>query len=100
MKKDQVAIIILNYKSWEDTLSLAEAIQKLFLLNWNQIIIIDNNSPNESDKKLNEFSDKGYIYIQTGQNNGYAAGNNIGLKYAYKNGFKYGWILNNDIIKA
>jgi len=39
------------------------------------------------------------ILIQSEKNKGYAAGNNIGIKYALKkNDFEYIWILNNDTV--
>jgi len=39
------------------------------------------------------------ILIQSNQNRGYSAGNNIGIKYALaKNDFKYIWLLNNDTV--
>lgn len=98
MNIENVAVIILNYKSWNDTLTEAKIIKTLFNLKWQQIIIIDNASPNESDIQLKKNSINEYIYIQTGNNRGYASGNNYGLRYAYKQGFKYCWILNNDII--
>jgi len=48
----------------------------------------------------NDFKskDKTQIYfIQTGQNLGYAGGNNVGMKFAAKqDDFKYAWLLNND----
>lgn len=95
---ERVAVIILNYKSWEDTLKEAQMVHDLYKLKWNQIIIVDNASPNESEAKLKEKTIGDYVFIETGHNNGYAAGNNVGLRYAYDNGYKYGWILNNDIV--
>jgi GT2 family glycosyltransferase len=39
------------------------------------------------------------IFIQAGENKGFAAGNNIGIKYALaKNDFEYVWLLNNDTV--
>ena len=39
------------------------------------------------------------IFIQAGENRGFAAGNNIGIKYALaKNDFEYVWLLNNDTV--
>lgn len=39
------------------------------------------------------------IFIQSGKNGGFAAGNNIGIKYALaKNDFNYIWFLNNDTV--
>jgi hypothetical protein len=34
--------------------------------------------------------------IQTGRNDGFASGNNVGLRHALANGFDYFWLLNND----
>ncbi|MCX6075092.1 MAG: glycosyltransferase family 2 protein [Campylobacterales bacterium] len=39
------------------------------------------------------------IFIQAGENGGFAAGNNIGIKYALeKDDFEYVWLLNNDTV--
>ena len=40
MDKSQVAVIILNYQSWEDTLAEAQTVHDLVALDWNQIIIM------------------------------------------------------------
>ncbi len=98
MRRDQVAIVILNYKTWEDTLNEAKMVHDCFDLNWKQIIIVDNASPNESAEQLKKKTIGDYVFIETGANKGYAFGNNIGLKYAFDNNYKYAWVLNNDII--
>ena len=98
MNKDKVAVIILNYQTWSDTLREAQCVHDLFGLKWEQIVIIDNNSPNESERILKENGLGNYVFIESKKNLGYAAGNNIGLRFAKSNGYKYGWILNNDII--
>ena len=94
----RVAIILLNYKSWEDTLTEVETIHRLFHVDWKDVIVVDNCSPNESAEKLEKAADKRFILIKSKKNDGYAAGNNIGLRYAVDSGFDYAWILNNDII--
>ena len=39
------------------------------------------------------------IFIQTGENLGFAGGNNVGIKYALaKDDFEYVWLLNNDTV--
>jgi GT2 family glycosyltransferase len=49
----------------------------------------------EKESKLNHP----IILIQAGENGGFAAGNNIGIKYALvKNDFEYIWLLNNDTV--
>lgn len=62
-------------------------------------MVIDNASPDGSGKllaqKANEY---GFIFFENKQNNGYAAGNNIGLRYAFEKGYDYAWILNSDVL--
>jgi len=49
----------------------------------------------EKEKKLNNS----FIFIQAGENTGFAGGNNIGIKYALsKDDFEYIWLLNNDTV--
>lgn len=92
-----VLIVILNYKTYELTLDLIEQLKKLSYRNY-EIMVIDNCSPNKSKKVLsNNANRKSYHFVANDTNAGYAAGNNIGIRYAIKNGFTYTWILNNDV---
>jgi GT2 family glycosyltransferase len=51
------------------------------------------------EEKYRENNNTPLILIQTGDNLGYAGGNNIGLKYVLSiQDFSYVWILNNDTI--
>ncbi len=95
----KVVIVILNYKTWEMTLELVKKIRKEKKFNQVDIIVVDNNSPNESFKRLKQYKDQtnSFILLKSSTNSGYAAGNNIGLKYAFANEYNYAWILNNDI---
>lgn len=95
----KIAVAILNYNSWKETLNEAEMCYKYLGIPYSDIIIIDNDSSNDSAINLKKISDdKGYIFLKSEHNDGYASGNNIGLRYAKANGYKYCWILNNDII--
>ena len=95
MKK--VLIIILNYKTYKMTIDLVEQLKTLDD-NLFDIMIIDNNSPNESALILERFAkDKGLIFLKNNINSGYAAGNNIGIRYATNKGYQYSLILNNDL---
>lgn len=138
-------IILLNYNGWRDTQECLESVLKLDFPNY-QIIVVDNNSPNDSMSHLLAWS-KGdeiatvdnyelahlstphypkplpfvlydkqtainggiqeqeaqltnpIIFIQAGENRGFAAGNNIGTEYALKKGnADYIWYLNNDTV--
>lgn len=63
-----------------------------------KIVIIDNMSTNNSERILREKFESKHKIIQTGKNIGYAAGNNIGIKYAMDHNSDYVCILNNDTI--
>ena len=54
---------------------------------------------NGGDKEKENKLKNPIVFIQAGENGGFAAGNNIGIKYALKkNDFKYIWLLNNDTV--
>lgn len=95
---NEVAVVILNYKSWRDTLNEIDMCHKEIGIDYENIIVVDNASPNQSKEELEKNSQLGYRFIYSTENNGYASGNNIGLKYAFNNGYKYALILNNDIL--
>jgi GT2 family glycosyltransferase len=149
-------IILLNYNGWWDTIECLESVVQNDYTNY-QVIVVDNNSPNNSmeyikawaDGKLDvwikpdnplrhlsfpplpkpipyifytrEEAEKGgikeleekhkendfkglstkypLIFIQAGENLGFAGGNNLGIRYAQsKDDFEYIWLLNNDTV--
>ncbi|MDR0885670.1 MAG: glycosyltransferase family 2 protein [Clostridiales Family XIII bacterium] len=97
MTTKKVLIVILNYITYDLTLRLLEDLKKLMLSNA-AVMVVDNCSPNDSAKVLEEGSETGgYIFFSNQNNTGYAAGNNIGIKYAVEHGFEYTLILNNDV---
>jgi len=154
----KVYIILVNYNGWADTIECLESVLKNDYDNY-QIIIVDNNSPNNSldyikmwaegkltpyihkdnqlrnlsfpyinkpipyvlyskeealnggiferENKITNFIFKNntittnypLIFIQAFENKGFAAGNNIGMKFAlFRNDFEYIWLLNNDTV--
>ncbi len=95
---DDVAVIILNYNSWQETLEEIKVLHDFFHISAEQIYVVDNNSKNDSAEQLTKASNGNYRIILSKENAGYAAGNNIGLKQALADGYKYGFVLNNDIL--
>lgn len=93
-----LAIIILNYKSYKMTLRLVASLQNLCAGRDARIVVVDNASPNESaaelEKKRGELD---FVLLRSERNAGYAAGNNIGLRWAQEQGYAYSLVLNNDI---
>lgn len=117
-------IVILNYNNAEDTIDCIKSILKIDNENI-CIVLIDNASTNDSVSILDDWfisknikigkvsymsdldtfdvEDRLYSkinFIRVDSNNGYAAGNNIGIKYVVQNALEedYIWILNNDTI--
>lgn len=93
MKK--VAIVILNYKNSKDTIECVESLERISYKNF-EIVIVDNDSRDGSIELLkNQFKDK-HIILDSKKNGGFAYGNNVGIKYALKNGADYILLINND----
>ena len=74
------AIIILNYNDSENTKLLVQDIKNYKALDY--IVIVDNKSTDDSLEKLKKLESGKVKLVEASQNNGYAAGNNVGIKYA------------------
>ncbi len=156
MTYPKVYIILLNYNGWADTIECLESVLRNNYPNY-QVIVVDNNSPNNSMEYLKawaegkldvwvnpdnplrnlsfppvpkpipyvyytrEEAEKGgnpeieeelknkipkdttskypLVFIQSGDNLGFAGGNNIGIRYALTKGdFDSTILLNNDTV--
>ncbi len=149
-----VAIIVVNYHNWQDTIECLESLSAITYPSY-QIIVVDNHSSNDSIFYLTQWA-KGnlcswsppqsqlrdltipprekpvfyqiYSYhhstnnrdlnfrrhsncpelkpdeqprlviIESDRNGGFAAGNNIGIRYALQQGYDYFLLLNNDTV--
>lgn len=91
----KIFIILLNYKGVEDTLEAVKSLEEITYSNY-EIVIVDNESPDDSFERLkSELGDKHHV-IPSGKNGGFAYGNNIGIKYALDKGADYVLLINND----
>lgn len=94
----KVLIVILNYGTFEMTINLIKQLQADLEYENYSIMVVDNCSPNESAEVLKAKSiEMNFIFYANKTNAGYAAGNNIGIRYGINHGFDYSWILNNDV---
>ncbi len=95
MKK--LGMVVLNYNDCENTKRICKEYEKMKIID--RIIIVDNNSPDNSFQSLLKLKSKKVDVIQTDTNKGYAAGNNFGIHYLEdKYGeFQYIGISNPDI---
>jgi GT2 family glycosyltransferase len=113
---NDIAIVILNYKNWQDTVECLDSVMKITYQNY-RVIVVDNDSQNDSiaqigvwlkqhsqeyllrtqeESENGEFIDHPLVLIQSASNRGYAAGNNVGIRWAIRAGDEYILILNND----
>lgn len=95
----KVLVLILNYKSYQDTINYTYNILNQKNINVD-VLIVDNDSQNSSFENLSkEFVNNSRVrVIESEKNGGYAYGNNFGLKYVEKEDYDYITISNNDII--
>jgi GT2 family glycosyltransferase len=95
LNEPKIGIVIVNYNAEKYQNDSIRSIKKMDYSNY-EIVVVDNNSTDNSIKLLrNEFPE--VIIIETGDNLGVAAGNNVGIKHAIKLGAEYVLLLNNDI---
>jgi hypothetical protein len=124
----RICVIVLNWNGWRDTVECLESLRRLSQRDV-QTIVVDNGSTNDSCKRLLEWAEAhcegeafcdghdadppkqqedgskvllatpGLVVIETGVNGGYAAGNNVGIRWALANtDCEFLWILNNDCV--
>ena len=95
MINSTVAIIIVNWKKYDITLTCIESILNSTNSNF-KIILVDNESDN---KKVKNFKYRNQIeIIQNKKNEGFSKANNIGIDYALKNNYNYTLLINNDTL--
>ena len=90
-----LSVIIVNYQTYELTKNTINSI-----LDYNypfevEVILVDNASSDDSSDKLKNYFKDNIKFIQSKSNDGFAAGNNQGLKIATG---KYQLLLNSDTI--
>jgi GT2 family glycosyltransferase len=119
-RSDGVVTVVLNWNGWSDTVECLESLVRAATTP-SQIVVCDNGSIDGSlvhiqrwadaegiahqtfhaayDAFVSEASTAALILIQNGDNRGFAAGNNIGIRYACERlGAEFVWMLNNDAV--
>jgi GT2 family glycosyltransferase len=117
----KVAVIVLNWNGWADSLACLNSLEPSVERGLARIIVVDNASTDESflrirrwfqlgsrdvlevaEKELSEPARRPdetppYVLIQAHRNSGYAAGNNLGIRFALGLAdTQYVFVLNND----
>jgi len=91
-----VAIVIVNYNGAEDTL---KCLDSLLALNYDNkfVIVVDNGSSSPAHDDI--LTAHPWVVVESSATNeGWAGGNNIGIRHALAAGAEYIILLNNDTI--
>jgi GT2 family glycosyltransferase len=94
LSSPKVAVLILNYKRFDDTVECVESVLQSDYDNY-EIILIDNDSRDDSARRIAQKFPTLEL-IANPVNVGYAEGNNIGMRRALDKGAEYVFVLNND----
>ncbi len=101
MKK--VFLIILNWNGGRLTVNCLKSLKNIKTNGLKpEVVVIDNGSTDNSIEEIENFNLKNknlpfeLKILKNKKNLGYAEGNNVGIKYALKNGADYVCLLNND----
>jgi GT2 family glycosyltransferase len=93
-----VAVILLNWNGWQDTLHCLESLQALDYANV-QIIAVDNGSTDDSVQRI-RAAYPSVTLLESGGNLGFGGGCNVGIRYALAQGAEYVWLINSDATVA
>lgn len=90
----QVAVVVLNWNGWRDTLACIASLQAMTYPNF-YLIVVDNGSTDGSQAHI-ESHFPNIKVLQTGCNVGFGGGCNVGIRQALAQGADYVWLINND----
>lgn len=93
-KPAKIVVILLNFNGYKDTLECLSSLAKVSYTNF-QTLVIDNGSSDGSVLKIREKYPDMPI-IETGNNYGFAGGNNFGIEWALTHRADWVLLLNND----
>ena len=92
--KPRVAIVVLNWNGWRDTLACIGSLQKLDYADF-RIVLVDNGSTDGSAEQFRRLLPTVEL-LQTGANLGFGGGCNAGIRHALAAGAEYVWLVNSD----
>jgi GT2 family glycosyltransferase len=96
----RVGIVVLNWNGARDTIACLESLEHLDYASF-AVVVVDNGSSDDSLALIRGRSwDLELEVIETGENLGYAGGNNVGIRRAIELGCEFVLVLNNDTVVA
>lgn len=96
---NKVAIILLNWNSYDDCMDCIASINNISYPNYH-IYLVDNDSQDQSlDRLKKDLHDQANLtFVESSENTGFAGGNNLGIQRALDDGYEYFWMLNVDTV--
>lgn len=92
----KIFIVILNWNGSQVLLPCLRSVFSLAYTNF-EVVVVDNASTDGSFESARSHFSRAH-FIRNEKNIGFAAGMNIGMKFALSKGAQYVWILNNDTL--
>ena len=94
MNGPRVAIVVLNWNGWQDTLACIASLQALTGPDY-RIVLVDNGSTDGSVEHFQQVLS--YVeLLQTGVNLGFGGGCNVGIRHAMAQRAEFIWLINSD----
>jgi len=90
----RVAIVVLNWNGWQDTIACVASLQALTYGNF-EILVVDNGSTDDSVTEISSAF-PGVTLLLSGANLGFGGGCNVGIRHALAHGADYVWLINSD----
>ncbi len=94
----KVFVTLVNYNGNKNTLSCLESLDKTTIEGFSLNVVVVDNASKEVFKTDRKFANFNLKVIGLEENLGFAGGQNLGIKFALKNGADYVVVLNNDVI--
>lgn len=91
----EIAVVVLNWNGADDTLECLASLRRSTLPVY--VVVVDNGSTDDSLDRI-RASGLADDVVATGENLGYAEGNNVGLRRALDRGAEFVAVLNNDTV--
>lgn len=97
-----IGVVLLNFNGFEDTINCIKSIENQVGIKI-EICVVDNASINESVEKISKYITENIFkhkitLIENKKNEGFARGNNVGIKYLRSQGIEFIFVLNNDTL--
>jgi len=92
----KIFAVILNWNSANDTLECVDSLRAGDCVP--ECVVVDNASPDDSERVLRRRLDGVCAVVQTGENLGYAGGLRVGADYALERGADLLLFLNGDVV--